>query len=208
MCDWRRRRASHQPRNLVRRPVLGPARSSDALIQNRSHGDRIRGGRRHGRHRALALRSTFSATDPISTRSNPWRPCVPITMEDCRPGRSAVLVGPDAEGAQWVTNVADRVGAPSVVMQKTRRSDRVVTVAAPDMADYRQYTPVVDDVVSSVETMTETVKVLSGTDCHDHGRTALHQCHRCHSALDPGYSRPHGLTLAFRDRGSGPVSRA
>jgi len=72
-----------------------------------------------------------------------------------------VLIGPDAESAQWVTDVADRVGAPSVVMRKTRRSDRVVEVSAPDMEAYRQHTAVVvDDVVSSAQTMVETVKRL------------------------------------------------
>jgi ribose-phosphate pyrophosphokinase len=46
-------------------------------------------------------------------------------------------------------------------MRKTRRSDRVVEVLAPDMAAYRQHTPiVVDDVVSSAQTMVETVKCL------------------------------------------------
>jgi ribose-phosphate pyrophosphokinase len=74
-----------------------------------------------------------------------------------------VLVGPDAESAQWVTDVAGRVGAPSVVMRKTRHGDRVVDVSAPDLAAYRQHTPVVvDDVVSSAQTMVETVKHLVG----------------------------------------------
>jgi ribose-phosphate pyrophosphokinase len=72
-----------------------------------------------------------------------------------------VLVGPDAESAQWVTDVADRVGAPSVVMRKERRSDRVVEVSAPDMEAYREHTPVVvDDVVSSAQTLCEAVKCL------------------------------------------------
>jgi len=72
-----------------------------------------------------------------------------------------LLVGPDAESAQWVKDVADRVGAPSIVMRKERRSDRVVEISAPDMAAYRQHTPVVvDDVVSSAQTMIETVKCL------------------------------------------------
>lgn len=72
-----------------------------------------------------------------------------------------VLVGPDAESAQWVTDVAERVGAPSVVMQKTRRSDLVVEVAAPNMEAYRKHRPiVVDDVASSAQTMVETVKRL------------------------------------------------
>jgi ribose-phosphate pyrophosphokinase len=74
-----------------------------------------------------------------------------------------VLVGPDAESSQWVTDVANRVGAPSVVMSKVRRSDRVVEVSAPDMAAYRQHTPVVvDDVVSSAQTLVETVKRVVG----------------------------------------------
>jgi len=72
-----------------------------------------------------------------------------------------VLVGPDEESAQWVTDVANRVGAPSVVMRKTRRGDRVVDVSAPDMTAYRHHTPVVvDDMVSSAGTMVETVKRL------------------------------------------------
>ena len=72
-----------------------------------------------------------------------------------------VVVGPDEESAQWVTDVADRVGAPCVVMRKTRRGDRAVEVSAPDLEAYRQHTPVVvDDVVSSAQTMVETVKRL------------------------------------------------
>ena len=74
-----------------------------------------------------------------------------------------ILVGPDAESAQWVTDVAQRLGAPSVVMRKERRGDRVVEVSAPDMEAYRRHTPVVvDDVVSSAQTMVETVKRLVG----------------------------------------------
>lgn len=72
-----------------------------------------------------------------------------------------VLVGPDAESARWVTDVADRIGAPSVVMRKTRHSDRVVEISAPDMAVYKQHTPViVDDIVSSAQTLVETIKRL------------------------------------------------
>jgi ribose-phosphate pyrophosphokinase len=74
-----------------------------------------------------------------------------------------VLVGPDVESAQWVTDVATRVGAPSVVMRKERSSDRVVKVSAPDMTAHRQRTPViVDDMVSSGHTLLETVKCLVG----------------------------------------------
>jgi ribose-phosphate pyrophosphokinase len=72
-----------------------------------------------------------------------------------------VLVGPDAESAQWVMDVAGRLGAPSVVMRKERHNDRLVEVTAPDMEAYMAHTPVVvDDVVSSAQTMIETVTRL------------------------------------------------
>ena len=72
-----------------------------------------------------------------------------------------VVIGPDDESAQWVRDVADRIGAPSVVMRKERYSDRAVKVSAPDMEAYRQHTPViVDDVVSSGHTLIETVKCV------------------------------------------------
>lgn len=72
-----------------------------------------------------------------------------------------VVVGPDEESAQWVQEVADRAGAPFVVMRKTRHGDRAVEVSAPDVSAYLTHTPVVvDDIVSSGQTMVETVKRL------------------------------------------------
>ena len=72
-----------------------------------------------------------------------------------------VLVGPDEESEQWVKDVASRAGAPYVVLRKTRRGDRVVDVSVPDVGCHRTQTPVVvDDIVSSAQTMVETVKNL------------------------------------------------
>jgi len=72
-----------------------------------------------------------------------------------------LVVGPDAESVQWVREVADRAGAPFVVMTKIRRGDRSVEITAPDVSAWRTRTPVVvDDVVSSGQTMVETVKRL------------------------------------------------
>jgi ribose-phosphate pyrophosphokinase len=72
-----------------------------------------------------------------------------------------LVVGPDAESTQWVKDVAQRAAAPWVVMEKVRRDDRSVEVSAPEVRAYRQHTPVVvDDIVSSAQTMVETVKVL------------------------------------------------
>ncbi len=69
-----------------------------------------------------------------------------------------LVVGPDEESGQWVRDVATRAGAPFVVMRKVRRGDRTVEITAPDVSAWRDHTPVVvDDVVSSGQTMIATV---------------------------------------------------
>ena len=69
-----------------------------------------------------------------------------------------LLIGPDAESAQWVAAVAEQVGAPSIVLEKIRRGDRDVSVSVPDVERWRDHTPVlVDDIVSTARTMIEAV---------------------------------------------------
>ena len=69
-----------------------------------------------------------------------------------------VLIGPDAESRQWVAAVARDAGAPSLVLDKTRRGDRDVAVSVPDVERWREHTPVlVDDIVSTGRTLIETV---------------------------------------------------
>ncbi|HEY0985540.1 MAG TPA: ribose-phosphate diphosphokinase [Kofleriaceae bacterium] len=71
-----------------------------------------------------------------------------------------VLIGPDAESAQWVSAVAERCDAPFVILEKTRRGDRDVSVSAPDGA-WNGHTPVViDDIVSTGRTMIEATRQL------------------------------------------------
>jgi len=79
-----------------------------------------------------------------------------ITGEVERP----VLIGPDAESVQWVSAVAERCGAPFIILEKTRRGDRDVSVTAPDGA-WNGHTPVViDDIVSTGRTMIEATRQL------------------------------------------------
>lgn len=71
-----------------------------------------------------------------------------------------VLVGPDAESVQWVAAVAERCGAPFVILEKTRRGDRDVSVSSPSGA-WNGHTPVViDDIVSTGRTMIEATRQL------------------------------------------------
>lgn len=72
-----------------------------------------------------------------------------------------LLVGPDAESAQWVAAVAHDAGAPHIVLEKIRRGDRDVEVSVPEIARWQHHTPVlVDDIVSTARTMIETVSHL------------------------------------------------
>lgn len=75
-----------------------------------------------------------------------------------------VLVGPDAESEQWVSAVAGHCGAPFLILEKTRRGDRDVSVTAPEAASVAAaggYTPVViDDIVSTGRTMIEATRQL------------------------------------------------
>jgi ribose-phosphate pyrophosphokinase len=71
-----------------------------------------------------------------------------------------VLVGPDLESEQWVAAVAALCGAPFVILEKTRRGDRDVSVSSPDHS-WNGHTPIlIDDIVSTGRTLVEATKVL------------------------------------------------
>jgi ribose-phosphate pyrophosphokinase len=73
-----------------------------------------------------------------------------------------LLIGPDAESAQWVAAIAAWSGAPWVVMEKTRRGDQDVSVTLPDLAEHSGRTPVlVDDIVSSGRTLIAAAALLA-----------------------------------------------
>lgn len=73
-----------------------------------------------------------------------------------------VLIGPDSESEQWVAAVAKQADAPFMVLEKVRRGDRNVEVSVPQVAAYKDHTPVlVDDIISTARTMIETVGHLN-----------------------------------------------
>ena len=75
---------------------------------------------------------------------------------------NAVLIGPDSESGQWVSDIASRAGVPYQVLTKTRRGDRDVEVSLPSIDAARSRTPVIiDDIVSSGRTAIETLGHLS-----------------------------------------------
>ena len=73
-----------------------------------------------------------------------------------------LIVGPDAESEQWVSEVAKDCGAPYTVMLKTRHGDRDVSVHPRDLHALPGRTPViVDDIVASGETMLGAIAALA-----------------------------------------------
>ncbi len=74
---------------------------------------------------------------------------------------NALVVGPDSESEQWVSEVAAGAGTPFVVLQKTRHGDREVDIDIPDFQQWVGRNPViVDDIVSSARTMIAVCKAL------------------------------------------------
>ena len=69
-----------------------------------------------------------------------------------------ILIGPDSESEQWVSEVAANADAPFIILEKIRKGDRKVQVSVPEVEKYKDHTPVlVDDIISTAHTMIETI---------------------------------------------------
>ena len=72
-----------------------------------------------------------------------------------------LLVGPDAESEQWVSEIAAKSDHPFVIGEKNRYGDRHVEVTLPDISAYQNATAVIiDDVISSGQTIMQCVQSL------------------------------------------------
>lgn len=75
--------------------------------------------------------------------------------------KEPILIGPDEESKQWVSEVAAKAGAPYLVLNKTRLGDTEVRVTLPEITAYPTHTPVLlDDIISTARTMIEAVHHL------------------------------------------------
>lgn len=72
-----------------------------------------------------------------------------------------LIVGPDIESQQWAADVAQRVGAPYVVLAKQRLGDREVRMELPDLTPHRGRRPVlIDDIAASGRTLVAAADAL------------------------------------------------
>lgn len=86
-----------------------------------------------------------------------------------------LLVGPDAESAQWVSALAESCGHPWVVGEKVRSGDRQVAVRLPDLrAHAGRSVVIVDDVVSSGHTILECARTLRACGFADIACACVH----------------------------------
>ncbi|ESU25818.1 ribose-phosphate pyrophosphokinase [Flavobacterium limnosediminis JC2902] len=69
-----------------------------------------------------------------------------------------LLVGPDSESEQWVSEVAHQADAPFIILEKIRHGDNEVEISVPHIEQYKNHTPVlVDDIISTARTMIATI---------------------------------------------------
>lgn len=72
-----------------------------------------------------------------------------------------LLIGPDIESKQWVEDLSNQISVPYVILEKKRHGDKTVEIKLPDISNYQKCTPVlVDDIISTGQTMLETIKHL------------------------------------------------
>jgi ribose-phosphate pyrophosphokinase len=92
-----------------------------------------------------------------------------------------VILGPDAESAQWAAAVATAAAAPHLVLNKERLGDRRVVITAPSLDVLKGRTPVlIDDIASSASTMIEAARLLAN------GGHARPHCLVVHALFAPG----------------------
>jgi ribose-phosphate pyrophosphokinase len=86
-----------------------------------------------------------------------------------------LLLGPDAESAQWVSAVAEHIGAPWAVSQKTRHGDRNVDVELPDIALWQGRNAVLlDDIIASGNTMLKALAQMRDAGYNDPVCVGIH----------------------------------
>lgn len=86
-----------------------------------------------------------------------------------------LLVGPDSESKQWVSEIAHLSGHPYAIGEKKRLGDRNVEITLPDLRDYQpKLTVIIDDVISSGQTILQCIKALKTQGLHNISCAAIH----------------------------------
>jgi len=99
----------------------------------------------------------------------------PVLAEWLKGQDKVVLVGPDAESEQWVSQIARHSGHPFIIGEKQRYSDRDVVVTLPDLASFQSHTAIIiDDVISSGQTILKCIEALKNQGINSIQCAAVH----------------------------------
>ncbi|WP_131779908.1 ribose-phosphate diphosphokinase [Legionella bozemanae] len=74
--------------------------------------------------------------------------------------KNPILIGPDEESKQWVSEIANFSNLSFVIAQKKRLDDKRVAVSLPEIKGIENTPVLVDDIISSGVTMFESLKQL------------------------------------------------
>lgn len=120
-------------------------------------------------HRYASLNDVYSVPSRVATAA-------PLLAEWIASNvKKPLLVGPDAESRQWVSEVAKLASAPFQVLEKQRLGDLQVKVSLPGGDLLLDRTPVlVDDIVSSARTLIEAARHLNELGCPPSVCVAVH----------------------------------
>lgn len=145
LCYMRQDRAFH-PGEAVSQRIVGRllARHLDGLVTVDPH-----------LHRTPRLADAVPVRRAIALSAAP----VMVDWLANHPGRP-LLVGPDAESAQWVGAIADASGLAHGVATKERLGDHEVRIELPDLPFTGREIVLVDDVASTGHTLAEAARQL------------------------------------------------
>lgn len=107
-------------------------------------------------HRYHALSEIYT----IPTKIIPAAPVISSWIQEHI--KQPLLIGPDGESKQWVSQIAQAIDAPFTILGKVRLGDQDVKVSIPLMKEFPNHVPVlVDDIISTGQTMIETIRHLN-----------------------------------------------
>ncbi len=81
----------------------------------------------------------------------------------------ALLLGPDSESEQWVSNIANYIGFDFVIAHKERRGDKTVEITLPGRNYHSQPVVIIDDIASTGRTLGKAANLLQAA-----GATEIH----------------------------------
>ncbi len=103
----------------------------------------------------------YRSLDEIYSIPNRVVAGAPLLADWLKGQTNLLLVGPDAESEQWVSEIAAHSGHPFIIGAKQRFGDRDVQVSLPDLSAYQQHTAVIiDDVIASGQTILKCIGAL------------------------------------------------